>query len=78
MTSRRARTTSSSLRAFARPRRPRAVAAPTRRSGGAEVRRTALADLSVRGVLDEYELVYREAVARHRRRANPLRAVAPA
>lgn len=44
----------------------------------AEVRRTALADLSVRGVLAEYERVYREAVARHGRRVNPLRAVAPA
>ncbi|GAB4071153.1 glycosyltransferase family 4 protein [Angustibacter speluncae] len=44
----------------------------------AGVRDTAVADLSVRRMLVEYERVYREAVARHRRGANPLRAVAPA
>jgi glycosyltransferase involved in cell wall biosynthesis len=44
----------------------------------AGVRRGVLADLSVRAVLTGYERVYAQALARHGRRANPLRAVAPA
>ncbi len=58
-----------------------ALAAAVPRAVGmdrAAVRRSVLADLSVRGALTGYERVYGEALARHGRRANPLRAVAQA